>query len=146
MSGPTAAPHVQRYGTRLLRTQIEAEGEAFRWIRTPGMDARQDFAPPVHLPDLLSQDGDGAVPLIGGHPVGPGRTYVVAGHQSAAGLLLEERFGAGFDRHLNGLGRALRRLHESAPSAEAGHLAAPRALGRARLNRGLYPRRRPRLA
>jgi phosphopantothenoylcysteine decarboxylase / phosphopantothenate---cysteine ligase len=101
---------VESFGTGLLETTVRRLPAGAEWIRRPGPRAGGfPVAAPV-------EDPVGPVRLVGGGTDPDRRTYQVGGDRSLAAELLDD--GPGRADLLDGLGRALRRLHDrpAAPS------------------------------
>lgn len=118
----TPAPP-RRFGTALLQTAVDGDDEhGYRWTRRPGPAAPAGFADPTHSTDpalltLTVPETRGAVRLALGTPDGAARHYRADAPASIASLLLYADRGHELAADLHGLGRLLRRLHDSAFAA-----------------------------
>ncbi|MFC4565490.1 flavoprotein [Nocardiopsis mangrovi] len=128
---------VEAFGTALRRTAIRrAPGDAFVWTHRPGPLLPAGFTPAdPALADAVA-DAPGPVRFAFGGADPTRRDYTVPGRDSVAGLLIENGPDTGLDGLLNGLGAALRHLHDNAPVPRTG--SAPPGL--ARLERWLAGR------
>lgn len=123
MTDHRAAPAPPRsFGTALLRTEIDGnDDDGYRWTRRPGPAAPQPFADPARSTDpallaLTVPETRGAVRLTLGVPDGAARWYPTDAPTAAASLLLYTDRGHELAGDLHGLGRLLRRLHDSGPA------------------------------
>jgi phosphopantothenoylcysteine decarboxylase/phosphopantothenate--cysteine ligase len=130
-----AGDALRSYGTGLLRTTVHREGTAFRWTRVPGPDAPHAFvsrdAAEEECLRPLADEGTGGVRLALGEPWAEGRRYRAAGGVAMAWYLLAGG-GTEYTECVRGLGRVLRRLHDTPLERleNAGALDTPRGLRR----------------
>lgn len=117
----TPAPP-RRFGTTLLRTEVDGDDtHGFRWTRRPGPSAPEPFSDPARSTDpvllaLTVPETRGAVRMALGTPDGQARRYRADSPTAAASLLLYTDRGPELSGDLHGLGRLLRRLHDSGPA------------------------------
>ncbi|WP_166442322.1 hypothetical protein [Nakamurella flava] len=122
----TAPAPPRRFGTALLRTEIDGDDDhGYRWTRRPGAAAPEPFADPARSADpallaLTVPETRGAVRLALGAPDGTARWYRADAPAAAASLLLYTDRGHELAGELHGLGRLLRRLHDSGPASWLG--------------------------
>lgn len=115
-----AARDTSEYGTRLLRTAVDATGEGCSWTRRPGPDAPRPFVDPRHPAAMaVSAARPRGTVVAEPTPDGSGRRYAAPSARTAAALLLDSGpVGRAIDI-AHGLGATLAAMHALPVPADA---------------------------